>query len=116
MLIPLLFFIQSLALFIRKRDPRFKLHQSQISTGPQPRPSSSEPTAAAQAQQRRQAAGQTYVEQDWQRVVDKHDIFEGDEVIEGEEWECVACDRSFRSEAAWKSHERSKKHLKQIER
>ena len=36
--------------------------------------------------------------------------------MEGEEWECVVCDKSFRSEAAWNSHERSRKHLKQVER
>ena len=39
------------------------------------------------------------------------------EGAEGEaEWECVACSRTFRSEAAWESHERSRKHLKEVER
>lgn len=33
-----------------------------------------------------------------------------------EEWECVVCNKTFRSEAAWDSHERSKKHLKEVER
>ena len=33
-----------------------------------------------------------------------------------EEWECVACRKTFRSEAAWDSHERSKKHMKEVER
>jgi DnaJ family protein A protein 5 len=33
-----------------------------------------------------------------------------------EEWECVACGKIFRSEAAWDSHERSKKHMKEVER
>jgi DnaJ family protein A protein 5 len=33
-----------------------------------------------------------------------------------EEWECVACGKSFRSEAAWDSHERSKKHMREIEK
>jgi len=37
---------------------------------------------------------------------------EGDDL---EEWECVACRKIFRSEAAWESHERSKKHLKEVE-
>lgn len=32
-----------------------------------------------------------------------------------EEWECVACGKTFRSEAAWDSHERSRKHLKAVE-
>ena len=36
---------------------------------------------------------------------------------EAEEWECVACgEKTFRSEAAWNSHERSKKHMKAVER
>jgi DnaJ homolog subfamily A member 5 len=39
------------------------------------------------------------------------------EEAEGEEeWECVACARTFRSEAAWESHERSRKHLKEVDR
>lgn len=33
-----------------------------------------------------------------------------------EEWECVACNKTFRSEAAWDSHERSKKHMQAVER
>jgi DnaJ homolog subfamily A member 5 len=40
-------------------------------------------------------------------------------VVEGTEdpeiFECVACGKSFKSEAAWDSHERSKKHLKAVE-
>lgn len=40
-------------------------------------------------------------------------IAEGDD---SEEWECVACRKTFRSEAAWNSHERSKKHIKELEK
>jgi DnaJ homolog subfamily A member 5 len=32
-----------------------------------------------------------------------------------EQWECVACAKTFKSEAAWDSHERSRKHAKQVE-
>ena len=39
-------------------------------------------------------------------------VAEGDDL---EEWECVVCRKTFRSEAAWNSHERSKKHLKELE-
>ena len=63
----------------------------------------------------------TYVEQDWQKVEGRRaddDLewaaAEGGE--DPEEWECVACGKSFRSEAAWDSHERSKKHMKEVER
>lgn len=62
---------------------------------------------------------ETYIEQDWQRVDTKgldDDLdwaaAEGDDL---EEWECVACRKTFRSEAAWNSHERSKKHMKEVE-
>jgi DnaJ homolog subfamily A member 5 len=61
-----------------------------------------------------------YVEQDWQRV-DPGGLPDDLEwaVAEGkdaEEWECVACGKTFRSEAAWDSHERSKKHMKEVEK
>jgi DnaJ family protein A protein 5 len=69
------------------------------------------------------------VEQEWQRVdsvVDDNEWaavgpggagMKGGEGEEGEEeWECIVCAKSFRSEAAWRSHERSRKHLKEVER
>lgn len=41
---------------------------------------------------------------------------EDEDSEEGEEaFECVACRKTFRSEAAWDSHARSKKHLKEME-
>ena len=63
---------------------------------------------------------ETHIKQAWQ-TVDAKDLHsdldwataEGDDL---EEWECVACRKIFRSEAAWESHERSKKHLKEVER
>lgn len=64
-------------------------------------------------------AAQTFVAQDWQQTPQRNaadlewSLAEGGEE---EEWECVACGKSFRSEAAWDSHERSKKHLKAVER
>jgi DnaJ family protein A protein 5 len=100
---------------VRKRDPRYKLYlqsQSQIN-GPHP----PIPSSVVKAQRK---LPETYVEQDWQRVDVKglhNDLdwaeAEGDDL---EEWECVACRKTFRSEAAWDSHERSKKHMKEVER
>jgi DnaJ family protein A protein 5 len=69
------------------------------------------------AARKRAEASEAYVEQAWQRVAEAgHQIDSDDAELEGEEWECVACDKSFRSEAAWNSHERSKKHLKAVEK
>ena len=62
----------------------------------------------------------TYVEQEWQKVETKSHHADLDwaaaEGDESEEWECVACRKTFRSEAAWDSHERSKKHMKEVEK
>lgn len=63
-----------------------------------------------------------FVEQEWQKATrlgtDDADLewaaAEGDD--DSEEWECVACGKTFRSEAAWDSHERSKKHMQAVER
>jgi DnaJ family protein A protein 5 len=104
---------QTLALFLRKRDPRFKAYkdaQAKITTTPSSKPSAApgSPIAAK------------FVEQEWQRsrtnAEDHADLewglAEGDE----EEYECVVCDKSFQSEAGWLSHERSKKHMKEVEK
>jgi DnaJ homolog subfamily A member 5 len=63
-----------------------------------------------------------FVEQAWQKVdttyADMHADLEWAmaEGAEGEEWECVVCGKFFKTEAAWDNHERSKKHLKEVEK
>jgi len=70
----------------------------------------------------RQADGElttVYVEQEWQKtsVSGAEDLewalAEGND--DPEVFECVVCGKSFKSEAAWNSHERSKKHIKNVE-
>ncbi|KAF9516991.1 hypothetical protein BS47DRAFT_1340311 [Hydnum rufescens UP504] len=130
--------IRSLAYFLRKRDPRYKAHlvrqNSNQSTlfglgfvpGMNSHGAGLAPTAAAHA--RRQQAVDSYVEQDWQKTSGLDGIYAtaSDEYGDGaewgnngegvEEWECVACGKSFRSEKAWGNHERSNKHLKEVEK
>jgi DnaJ family protein A protein 5 len=108
-----------LARFVRKRDPRYKAHLEQ-----QQRPGTSTPNvnqSSVAAAQRRTEAASTYVEQDWQKIGANQNhadlewaVAEGNE--DEEEWECVVCNKSFRSEAAWNSHERSKQHMKRVEK
>jgi DnaJ family protein A protein 5 len=75
----------------------------------------------------RQPAATTYVEPEWQKhssqnIATANDEYGGnqDEWVGGqdgqEEWECVACGKTFRSEKAWGNHERSNKHLKEVAR
>ncbi|KAJ6494641.1 hypothetical protein C8R47DRAFT_1116637 [Mycena vitilis] len=106
--------VRSLAKFLRKRDPRYKTHLAQTQNGAS---GSATPvgTSTPKPVPRRE-----YVEQEWQKVDElrQHEDLEwaAAEGDDPEEWECVVCGKSFWSEAAWDSHERSKKHLKEVER
>lgn len=102
---------------MRKRDPRYKAHLArQAEAGRNQASGSATPAGAALAKRPTDA----YVEQEWQKVEThtQHGDLEwaAAEGDDPEEWECVACGKTFRSEAAWDSHERSKKHMKEVER
>ena len=110
---------------MRKRDPRYKAHLAQHATASEQKrhasgtstpQAGSSSTPSKKAQELREA----YVEQEWQRIDTRgqHADLEwaAAEGSDPEEWECVVCGKSFRSEAAWDSHERSRKHIKEVER
>ncbi|KAH7928282.1 DnaJ-domain-containing protein [Leucogyrophana mollusca] len=110
--------IRSLASFVRKRDPRYKTHLAQqVKINGAKASGASAPSAVPRA---RRNPTETYVEQEWQKTssrgADDDLDWAAAEGEDPEEWECVACGKTFRSEAAWDSHERSKKHMKEIER
>ena len=104
-------------MFVRKRDPRYKAY---IAAQAKP-PGKASPTPASGAvTPRKTAPKSTFVAQDWQQVAEPSDAvtdleWARAEGAEDEEWECIACNKTFRSEAAWNSHERSKKHLRAVE-
>jgi DnaJ family protein A protein 5 len=104
-------------MFLRKRDPRYKAHVAlQAKSAEQ---ASSTP-ASGTATPKKSAPTSAFVAQDWQKVAEPSDSaadleWACAEGAEDEEWECVACNKTFRSEAAWNSHERSKKHLRAVE-
>ncbi|KAG6816205.1 hypothetical protein H0H87_007754 [Tephrocybe sp. NHM501043] len=110
--------IRSLAKFIRKRDPRYKDHLARQFEQSQQSQASGSAIPIAGITKRSQAT-EEYVEQDWQKVDTSKLHADLDwaaaEGEDPEEWECVACRKTFRSEAAWDSHERSKKHLREVE-
>ncbi|VEU21263.1 DEKNAAC102170 [Brettanomyces naardenensis] len=88
---------------------------------------------AMRQKKERAAADSRYVEQDWQAIdaeelaeieqqLDK--IYNEEEKLNGEDtddedenddlYECVVCDKTFKSEEQMKDHERSKKHIKRL--
>jgi len=108
-------------MFVRKRDPRYKSHLAHQARLNQVKANgSSAPSPPNSTPKRAQTNNTPYVEQEWQKVAKdhQHDDLEwaAAEGEDPEEWECVACGKSFKSEAAWDSHERSKKHMKEVER
>jgi DnaJ family protein A protein 5 len=104
-------------MFVRKRDPRYKAYIARQAKSTE---QASSAPASGTATPRKPAQASTFVAQDWQTVAEPSDAaadleWARAEGAEDEEWECVACNKTFRSEAAWNSHERSKKHLRAVE-
>jgi DnaJ family protein A protein 5 len=127
-------------LFVQHRDPRYKAHQARVaqkraaaSGAKRTAPASSKTSLPATVpSDRRQPTDQdtavSYEEQDWQKLQDLSDS--EDEVTEmdagggtairledgsgNEVFECVACSKTFMSEASWENHERSKKHRQAV--
>ena len=101
-------------MFVRKRDPRYKIHLKS-----QSQPAVTSPPVHPPVSHTKTEPAAVYVEQEWQKtgVSGVEDLewalAEGNE--DPEMFECVACGKSFKSEAAWDSHERSKKHIKNVE-
>ncbi|KAL4242766.1 Multifunctional chaperone and stress response protein [Abortiporus biennis] len=127
--------IRDLVTFLRKRDPRYKSHlarQHEAATAKSSKLSSS--TLPSSSASPRSGTGTstptannnnttpptyTYVEQEWQKVKPEGEAdleWAAVEEEEEEEWECVACNKRFRSEAQWDSHERSRKHMQAVEK
>ncbi|KAI5121238.1 hypothetical protein M0805_007245 [Coniferiporia weirii] len=122
--------IRSLVIFIRKRDPRYKshlAHQAELNAAKAAAPRGGSGTSTPIASSRPKGTPNsapthvtTFTPQAWQEVdplvgaPDAGDAWAVAEV-DGEVFECVACRKTFRSEAAWASHERSKKHLREME-
>ncbi|KAK1254498.1 hypothetical protein MKX08_008493 [Trichoderma sp. CBMAI-0020] len=108
--------VRFLVSFVRKRDPRYTPN-SQTEAD---RHKSLRTAAAAQAARSRAANNQNYSSfevPEWvqasEDMVDEQDS--ESEESEAEILECVACNKRFKSEKQFESHERSKKHLKAIQ-
>ncbi|KAJ3557581.1 hypothetical protein NM688_g1398 [Phlebia brevispora] len=110
--------VRDLARFVRKRDPRYKSHL--VSQKAAAAAKASIRSSAQATPQKSSTPIPTYVEQEWQKTSpadsDADLEWAAAENEDEEEWECVACGKTFRSEAAWDSHERSRKHIQAVER
>lgn len=116
--------VRSLIAFVRKRDPRYQENQK----SEEERQKILRDAAAAQSMRSR-AARQAKLDEldrqtvpDWAKsttVVEHEGGFSSEVDSEQHEIECVVCNKTFKSEAQYEAHEKSKKHvklLKQLQR
>jgi DnaJ family protein A protein 5 len=111
--------VRSLVAFVRKRDPRVQNNQKSEAE----RQKALREATAAQAARSR-AARQAKLEEldaavvpDWAKsksTDEREGGFSSESDLEEHEYDCVVCDKTFKSEAQLKTHERSKKHVKQL--
>lgn len=115
--------VRSLVAFVRKRDPRY-VPNSQSEAERQKALRDSAATQAAKARaanQERLAKSQTFVVPEWaqSRSEDQMEFDDefasSEEESEVEEFECVVCNKVFKSEKQFEAHERSKKHIKAVQ-
>ncbi|GAA98426.1 uncharacterized protein L969DRAFT_94212 [Mixia osmundae IAM 14324] len=122
--------VRSLAAFVRKRDPRFLASDAAdpMKARAEEAQKSRESIRAAailRAAEAEKAAAE-YRAQHWQEdLKDPEQLINGeyvgdqpaDESSEADEayW-CAACDKTFKTEATWSNHERSKKHKQAVMR
>lgn len=117
--------VRSLVAFVKKRDPRYVPNtQSEAERQQVLRDSAATQAARARAaNQERLAKSQAFVVPEWAQSredqVEIHDEFatsdDEDDDSETQEFECVVCDKVFKSEKQSEAHERSKKHTKAVQ-
>jgi DnaJ family protein A protein 5 len=107
--------VRTLVAFVRKRDPRYT-----------PDTRSAEDKAKAQREQRKAQAARARAELNaklereaqelpsWATERPASELEESEEEIEEEHFECVACNKTFKSERQYEAHEKSKKHQKAL--
>ncbi|KAF9184103.1 hypothetical protein BGZ51_003569 [Haplosporangium sp. Z 767] len=111
--------VLSLAMYVRKRDPRYLAYQEQQKQKQKQTQADLKAKIEKEKELLRAKAGK-FQEQEWSRVQDEDEENNGSGSDKSEdefdqEYECIICDKFFKSERQWKNHERSKRHLKAVE-
>ena len=110
--------VLSLVAFVKKRDPRY-VPNTQSEAERQQVLRNSAAAQAARSRAAHQEKMAEYVVPDWAQPREKseHDgeFSMSESESEVEVIECVVCNKSFRSEKQFESHEKSKKHIKAVQ-
>jgi DnaJ homolog subfamily A member 5 len=99
--------------YVKKRDPRYKEFKALAELKREAQIAEVK-LKAARERAERIAKLQDYQEQDWTKIEEEEEEEENFEDEPDNEYFCVACNKSFKNENAWKNHEKSKKHIKNV--
>ncbi|KUI72174.1 hypothetical protein VM1G_07905 [Cytospora mali] len=115
--------VRSLFAFVKKRDPRYVANTKSEAERQKILRESAAAQAARAREANRQKLGEAVVA-DWaqsrgadEEHADEHnyEYTVSEEESEAEEFECVVCDKIFKSEKQLEAHEKSKKHTKAVQ-
>ncbi|RIA88957.1 DnaJ domain-containing protein [Glomus cerebriforme] len=107
--------VRELVEYVKKRDPRYKEFKA-LAELKREAQNAEVKSIAARIRAERVAKLQDYQEQDWTKIDEEEEEEEEDFKDEPDnEYFCVACNKSFKNENTWKNHERSKKHINNVE-
>lgn len=110
--------VRSLVAFVKKRDPRFK---NKVQNEAERQKALRDAASAQAARSRAANKARTTLDDEqpeWARTNQLEDIEQtsDDEEQPRDQFECVVCHKSFKSEKQYEAHEKSKKHLKATQR
>lgn len=108
--------VRSMVAFIRKRDPRYN---SSVHNEAERQKNIKDAALAQSARSRAANKEKTNQESEgpqWTKLAEQSEEVQSDEETErlGDEVHCVVCNKTFKSEKQYESHERSKKHIKAV--
>ncbi|KAJ4365670.1 hypothetical protein N0V83_008290 [Neocucurbitaria cava] len=109
--------VRTLVAFVRKRDPRYTPNkQSDEAKAKAQRDARKAQAARARAEKMAQLDQEARALPSWTTARPADELEdESEEEIEEEHYECVACNKTFKSERQYEAHEKSKKHQKAIQ-
>ena len=107
--------VRALVAFVKKRDPRY-VPKTQTEEERQQMLRNVTATQAAKSRAANQVKFSNDAVGEWTRVKEMNEEYESDESEEDirEQFDCMICNKSFKSENQYKAHEQSKKHIKAV--
>ena len=111
--------VRDLCMFVKSRDPRVRAWLKREEEVKREEVEGRKRDGGGDASRARKELAANYVEQEWTRVRDDDaDVVDDDDLLneeQVEEFECIVCEKLFKSMRQLENHESSRKHLEQLE-